>query len=70
LKKNEEDVQVIKQKMTNVKAQMSNQAQNLNDKILAFWHWDLNWNLDFEIWISKPGLFSGKYIGYDHDGKK
>jgi len=47
LKKNEEDVQVIKQKMTNVKAQMSNQAQNLNDKILAFWHWDLNWNLDF-----------------------
>jgi hypothetical protein len=47
LKKNEEDVQVIKQKMTNVKAQMSNQAQNLNDKILEFWHWDLNWNLDF-----------------------
>jgi hypothetical protein len=41
--------------MTNDKAQMSNQAQSLNNKILAFWHWNLNWNLDFNIWISETG---------------
>jgi hypothetical protein len=39
-------------KISNDKAQMSNQAQSPNDKrkILAFRHYDFIWHLDFDIW--------------------
>jgi hypothetical protein len=49
--------------MSNVKAQISNEAQNPNNQKgnLTFSHLSLIWHLNFDIWIFVQGRIHAKF---------